>query len=343
MGIKRFFKGGTFVLVALFLVVALLPFAIEQVGETFEIYKFPATDWVKGLFTSQSAGMNPTPSDQNTSWTQQEADLKAFCDWADGVAGVEISIIRPEVFQIVRANRSPATEAHFSWRLELLSDTLTVDAEQVRKRLTLICDPQGKVSGQIASVTPLSGGKKGFLVTVDHVRGEGKMGLKYEDRVPVFYDVELRRIWLVPVASCRSAVKGRYDSEVFFPGVHKGLSEGKIISPSSDKCGYRILSISDHCVWFEAFYDSEPPKDTLAHGVWPDFSRVDTRHPTPLPGRLVFGRNRCFWPGDAIRLPITGDILQLDDLLKGKAAVFRLLDRGGHHSKDLLCVIVREK
>jgi hypothetical protein len=243
----------------------------------------------------------------------------------------------------VRADPNPATASRFSWKLQLISDTLEVNAAQVRKKLSLLCEPADKVSGEIVSVKALSGGEKGFLVTVDNVRGEGKMGLSYDGLPPVYYDVKLRRLWLVPVASCRSAMKGRYESAVFFPGMEKGLPEGSVISPSDDKCGYRILSISDHCVWFEAFYGNEPGGDTLPHSIWPDFSRVDTMAPTPPPGRLIFGKNRCFWPGDAIKLPNSGSYLMVDDFLAGRGAVFRLLDSAMRPVKELLCVIVREK
>ena len=169
------------------------------------------------------------------------------------------------------------------------------------------------------------------------------MGLSYDGLPPVYYDVKLRRLWLVPVASCRSAMKGRYDSAVFFPGREKGLPEGTVISPSDDKCGYRILSISDHCVWFEAFYGNEPTGQALPQSIWPDFSRVDTMAPTPPPGRLIFGKNRCFWPGDAIKLPNSGSYLMVDDFLAGRAVVFRLLDSAMRPVRELLCVIVREK
>lgn len=342
MSIKEFTKNGTFVLTLLVAVVASLPFAVEQIGEATGFFDFPATKWVKGLFLSKSAA-GGTKGPVNVDWEKQLAGLKDFSEWAEGRASVNISIVRPEVFQIVRADPNPATTTHFSWKLQLLSDKLMVNATQVRNKLSLICDPENKVSGKIAHVKTLGGGEKGFLVTVDNVRGEGMMGLSYEGLPPVYYDVKLRRLWLVPVASCRSAMKGRYDSAVFFPGMEKGLPEGAVISPSEDKCGYRILSISDYCVWFEAFYGSEPVKDALPHSIWPDFSRVDTMAPTPPPGRLIFGRNRCFWPGDAIKLPNSGAYLSVDDFLAGRAVVFRLLDSNLRPVRELLCVIVREK
>lgn len=342
MSIRELTKSSTFVLAMLVFVVAVMPFAIEQVGETSGLFSFPATKTVKGWFSSGER-TSPSAVGKSVDWDKQLKDLKEFSNWADDREVAKITIVRPEVFQLVRADPNPATATRFSWRLELLSEKLQANATQVRSKLTLICEPPDKVSGRIATVKPLSDGKKGFLATVDGVRGEGKMGLSYEGLPPVYYDVKLRRLWLVPVASCRSAMKGRYESAVFFPGVEKGLPEGAIISPSSDKCGYRVLSISDHCVWFEAFYGNEPTADELPHSIWPDFSRVDTMPPTPPPGRLIFGRNRCFWPGDAIRLPNTGSYLMVDDFLEGRAVVFRLLDSAMRPVRELLCVIVREK
>lgn len=341
MSIKEFTKSGTFVLVILVAVVALLPFAVEQIGEATGLFGFPATKWVKSLFSAKSPGPGQKMA-AKVDWERQLEDLKAFSDWADERAEAKITIVRPEVFQIVRADPNPATASHFSWKLQLLSETLETTASQVRGKLTLLCDPEDKVSGRLAAVTPLKG-ESGFLVTVDGVKGEGKIGLSYEGLPPVYYDVKLRRMWLVPVASCRSAMKGRYDSAVFFPGMEKGLPEGAVISPGNDKCGYRILSISDHCVWFEAFYGNEPPEEGLPHSIWPDFARIDTLPPTPPPGRLIFGRSRCFWPGDAIKLPNSGTYLMVDDLLAGRGVVFRLLDSAMRPVSELLCVIVREK
>lgn len=251
-----------------------------------------------------------------------------------------------EIFQIVRADSNPTKKSHkksqLSWKLLSIGDALNVKSTQIRKRLKLICDPEDKISGRIASVKPLTGGEKGFLVTVDDVSGEGKMGLSYDGILPVYYDVKVIPIWLVPVASCRTAMRGRYDSRVFITGVERGLAEGEVISPSVGKCGYRVLSISDRCVWFEAFYDDEPPKDKLPHVTWPDFSRIDTMPPAPPPGRLMLGK-RAFWPGDVIKLPISGFYLMVDDFLEGKGIVFRLLDSSIRPVTELLCVIVREE
>lgn len=340
---KDFTKSSGFVLAVLGLVVVLVPFAAEQIGETTGLFRFPATQWVKGLFASKSSVAGATQQATKIDWERQLKDIEDFKAWTEGLAEAKISIVRPEEFQIVRSDSNPATKSEFSWKLQLISDTLQTNATQVRNRLVLICDPTNEVSGVIKSVKPLGGGEKGFLVTVAGVSGEGKMGLSYEGLPPVYYDVKLRRLWLVPVASCRSAMKGRYGSAVFFPGMEKGLPEGAIISPSSDKCGYRILSISDHCVWFEAFYGDAPDLDAVPRSAWPDFSRVDTLPPTPPPGRLIFGRNRCFWPGDAIKLPNSGWYLSVDDFLAGRAVVFRLLDSHLLPVRDLLCVIVREK
>ena len=345
MSIKEFTKSGTFVIVLLVLVVIGLPFAVEKIGETSELFTFPATKWVKGLFTSKGAPAPAAAKATVKDWEQQLEALKKFSDWADGRAEVKISIVRPEKFQIVKiGDQATITDRKCSWKLLSLSGKPKVNKTFVRSKLKLFCDPEGEVSGRIKSVEDYSGDDGvGFRVNLDNLQGEGKIGLSYEGMVPVYYDVKLRRMWLVPVASCRSAMKGRYEAAVFFPGIEKGLPEGSIISPSDDKCGYRVLSISDHCVWFEAFYDDNPTEDVLPLSIWPDFSRVDTMAPTPPPGRLIFGRNRCFWPGDAIKLPTSGYYLYVDQFLLGRAVVFRLLNDNMHPLRDLLCVIVREK
>ena len=202
MSIREFTKSGTFVLVVLGLDDLILPFGIEQIGEATDLFSFPATKWVKGLFTSQSAA-GGSKDVAKVNWEQQAKDLEAFSEWADGLADAKISIVRPEVFQIVRADPNPATATRFSWKLQLLSEKLEVNATQVRGKLELICEPEDGVSGKVATVKPLTGGEKGFLVTVDGVRGTGKIGLSYAGLPPVYYDVKLRSLWLVPVASQR--------------------------------------------------------------------------------------------------------------------------------------------
>ncbi len=248
----------------------------------------------------------------------------------------------PDGIQIVRADPNPAKHSRVSWKLLSLSDVIKIDANQIRSKLVLIREPEVDVTGSIASVKPLSDGLKGFLVTANDVSGEGRLGLSYDGCLPVYYDVKVRRPWLVPVASCRSAMKGKYGSAVFLAGLERGLAEGAIISPSKGKCGYRVLSISDNCVWFEAFYGDDPPEDKLPLGPWPDFSRIDTTPPVPPPGRLLLGK-RQFWPGDAIKLPNSGRYLMVDDFLEGKGVVFRLLDSSMRPVQDLLCVIVCEQ
>ena len=347
MSIKELTKSGGFVLAMLALVVVLLPFAAEQIGDATGLFKLHPTKWAKGLFASKTAKDDSKKGLENIDWDQKRKDIEAFSEWTKDLATAKINIVRPEVFQIVKnCDKDTVTDKDkkCAWKLLSLSGEVNVSAAQVRDKLKLFCEPKDKVSGRIASVESYSEGNgRGFLVTVDGLGGEGRIGLAYGDMVPVYYNVKLRRLWLVPVASCRSAMKGRYDSAVFFPGMEKGLPEGAVISPGDDKCGYRILSVSDHCVWFESFYGDNPPEDVLPHSIWPDFSRVDTMAPTPPPGRLIFGKSRCFWPGEAIKLPNSGSYLLVDGFLAGRAAVFRLLDRGMRPSSDLMCVIVREK
>ena len=342
MSIRNFTKSGSFVAIVLVLVVALLPFAIEQIGEATGLFAFHPTKRIKAFFSSGSSAKSSRAAGK-IDWQSQLADIEAFSNWAEGLSEAKISIVRPEVFQVERADANPATSSRFSWRLRLISDRLDISATQVRNKLEVLCEPESAISARIASVKPLPGGEKGFLVTADDVSGEGKVGLSYAGLPPIYYDVKLRRIWLVPVAACRASMRGRYDAEVYFPGVKQGLPEGGIISPSSEKCGYRVVSISDNCVWFEAFYGEVPLEDEIPRSIWPDFSRIDTLPPTPPPGRLVFGRSRCFWPGDAIKLPNSGTYLMVDTFLGSRAVVFRLLDSAMRPVRELLCVIVHEK
>ena len=343
MSNRKFTKSGKFLLVVLLPTIILAPFAAEQVCDVFG-YKYVAWKSVRDLFSPSGGNIAVQTKHIQIEWKKQLADLNEFSEWAEGKPNVRIEIIRPEVFELCRVDANPLTKSECSWKMRLISSELKSSADEVKCQLELHCEPADGVSGHIASVTPLKGDEKGFLVAVDGIRGSGKLGLSYGKMLPDYYDVKLRRMWLVPVAGCRSRdLNGRYGSIVYFPGMKGGLTEGDVISPGSDKCGYRILSISDRCVWFEAFYGNAPGEGALPVCNWPDFSRIDVRPPTPPPGRLVFGRNRCFWQKDAIKLPRTNRYLYVDDFMGGKAVKFRLLDENKHQISDLLCVIVRER
>lgn len=337
---RELMQDWRFAVSVIVLVILTLPFGIEYIGDTLELWKFPATDTVKGWFASKTAKVDV--ASRRADWAKQNRDFKEFSNWVSGMPAAKIEIVRPEEVQIVRGSPNPVTTSTATYKLLFLARGMNLSATQVREKLVLQCET-GDASAQIGEIRALSGKERGYEIVIHKISGEGKIGLAWGKEPPVLFDVKLRGMWRVPVSGCRAAVKDRFPAEVLFPGMTQGLGEGGVISPGSSKCGYRVLGISDYCVWFEAFYGDNPPEENFLGNVWPDFSRIDTQPPTPPPGRLIFGKNRCFWPGDAIKLPSSGSYLLVDDFLDGRAVVFRLLDGAMRHVRDLLCVIVRER
>ena len=338
--IRELMKDWRFAVGVIFLLIVLLPFGVEYIGDTLDLWKFPATATVKGWFTSEKVKVDAVA--QQADWAKQNNDFKEFTGWVSGKSAAKIEIVRPDDVQIVRASLNPVTTTTATYKLLFLSRGMNLSATQVREKLVLHCET-GDASAKIGEIKALTGKDRGYEIVIHKISGEGKIGLAWGKEPPVIFDVKLRGMWRVPVSGCRAAVKDRFPAEVLFPGMVQGLGEGGVISPGVSKCGYRILGVSDYCVWFEAFYEDKPPEKNFLGNVWPDFSRIDMQPPTPPPGRLIFGKNRCFWPGDAIKLPSSGYYLLVDDFLDGRAVVFRLLDGAMRHKFDLLCVIVRER
>ena len=277
-------------------------------------------------------------------WDKTGAPLKY-----DAASGVAWSVGRRGTYDYLKVAKDRTAGSESSLDDDTQTYAFRIDGKPIISSLAL-----KTAKGHFPSVATNSSVAKDQQMKVVHVvsleddsehaasEGEGKIDLSHDGGSSVSYDAKVRRPWLVPVTSCRSAMKGRYGSAVFVAGLERGLAEGAVISPGVGKCGYRVLSISDRCVWFEAFYSDAPPENEFPHGVWPDFSRIDTMPQAPAQGRLILG-NRHFWPGEAIKLPNSSYCLVVDHLLKGKGAVFRLLDSSMRPVRDLLCVIVREQ
>lgn len=108
MGVREFTNSGTFIAVVFTLVVVLVPFGLEQIGETTGLFAFPVRKTLAGWFTAapaQRGGASFTPVD----WERCRRDLEAFTQWAESRRGVSFS--RPsheEVAIKVEDDRKPA-------------------------------------------------------------------------------------------------------------------------------------------------------------------------------------------------------------------------------------------
>ena len=97
-------KSGAFVAIVFALVVALAPFALEQIGEATGLFKFPATKTVKGWFSPGSCvprGRTAAPVD----WERYRKDLEEFSEWIDKQRCAVIFL--PQTPEEIRVGGSP--------------------------------------------------------------------------------------------------------------------------------------------------------------------------------------------------------------------------------------------
>lgn len=91
MQFKDITKNGAFVAAMLALVVLLVPFAVEQIGEVTMLYSFPARKTVAGWFSPSPAGNASSPSVKAVDWEKYRLVLEEFARWADGRPDILIS------------------------------------------------------------------------------------------------------------------------------------------------------------------------------------------------------------------------------------------------------------
>ena len=104
MGVRDFTKSGAFVAIVFALVVVLVPFGIEQIGEATGLFKFPATKTVKGWFSPGarvSHGRTAAPVD----WERYRKDLEEFSEWIDKQRCADIYL--PQTPKKIRIRKSP--------------------------------------------------------------------------------------------------------------------------------------------------------------------------------------------------------------------------------------------
>ena len=119
MGFREFTKSGAFVVTVLALVVVLVPFGLEQVGEATDLFKFPVTKTIKGWF----AGSAPVPATfaRPVDWERYRLDLEIFSQWAAERESVAISLPRePVVIHVKEMREEPRRQI---WRVPVVSCT----------------------------------------------------------------------------------------------------------------------------------------------------------------------------------------------------------------------------
>lgn len=302
-----------------------------RVAATFKEIGIPVPAWMemKGSSSSKKTAKGDVSSAEKMELLT--SDLEAFASWVKEIDAAEIEVIRHAQFEIVLKSANPVHTSKLEYGIRLVQGSDRLVDGDVGKRLTL--QLEGDVKGKLGKLRKDS--DKEWILDVTGVSGKGKLGLSIDGMPPIFYDVELTRIWAIPVRACS-------DDKVYLGHAAKGLSVGERILGSGDLCGYRVLGIGINCVWFEVTYSNDELEAPLPTGIWPDFGAVDFAPPVPPEsGRLIFRKGRYFWPGEAIRLPRSNYLIQIHELIRPNVAHFRLLDGGQHFLRDLVCVVVR--
>ena len=287
--------------------------------------------YLRKIWKPRSAPTEAASAAQGDQLAQLTNDIQLFGDYIKGVKGVEISVIRPEKFEIRCVGDNPSSKSTLEFSVIRIEGEERLTEADFGRRLELQCSP-ATVTARFEKIRQKSPGE--WSVVVGGVSGKGKVGLSIDHAPPTYFDVALTKIWAVPVRACT-------DDLVFVGNEAQGLAVGGKILGSSEYCGYRVLGIDPSCVWFEAFYGDAPPGDALPTDIWPTFAYVDFQPPVPESGRLVFRKGRYFWPGEAIRLPSGEYLIQISRLIRPNAVHFRLLGRNFLPIRDLVCVIVR--
>jgi len=83
MGLRDFTNSGAAVAIVFALVVALLPFALEEIGETTGLFDFPAKKTISELFKASSRGAKGVADYKAADWERYRHDLEEFTRWAE--------------------------------------------------------------------------------------------------------------------------------------------------------------------------------------------------------------------------------------------------------------------
>ena len=325
---KKKKSGGNGVLMAVGLGVSFVILLMSPVSHDFFRNIWKKT--VAGLFVGIEKS-TPVESQHAANWDKVSQDLEGLGEWMQGAATANIEVIRPESFEIERLGENPSRKPTVEFTITRIQGKQRLTKADLGRRILLRREPEN-VQARLESITEEKDDV--WKVTVSGVAGKGKVGLSIDGLPATFFDVNLRKVWAVPV-------NGTIGGKVIVGREGRSLVVGDCIMGSGEYCGYRVLSVSPNCVWFEAFYEDTPPAKTLPENSWPDFARVDFNPPVPPTGRLVYRKGRYFWPNETIRLPYSGYMINLDRLIQPNAVHFRFLTADQKFLTDLVCVVVR--
>ena len=103
MDVREFTRSGAFVAMVFALVVVLLPFGIEEIGEATGMFSFPVkktiSGWLSGLAGSRPAHGRPATA-KPVEWDRYRQALEEFSVWVAGREPAAISLPPAEVVEI---------------------------------------------------------------------------------------------------------------------------------------------------------------------------------------------------------------------------------------------------
>lgn len=121
MGIRDITKSGTFVVALFVLVAVLVPFVIEEIGDTTGLFDFPVTKRIKGLF-KPSAAEGASKKMVKVDWARYRNDLEEFSRWAEGHRNVVISLPKAPV-EVIKVKEEEVKPERRMWCLPVVSCT----------------------------------------------------------------------------------------------------------------------------------------------------------------------------------------------------------------------------
>ena len=121
MGMREFAKSGAFIATILVLLVVLLPFALDELGDTTGLFKFRAKKTIMGWFSPQAGTGVPRGRAAPVDWDRYRRDLEAFANWVNGQSPATISMPLSEV--VINVKEEEVTARRSIWAVPVASCT----------------------------------------------------------------------------------------------------------------------------------------------------------------------------------------------------------------------------
>lgn len=261
-------------------------------------------------------------------------DVSAFNHWfmnTSNTPAANIVIMRSAYFTIERLDENPTKSRTLHYAVvHHCPNGGRLSPAALRERLAVQHDPAVKVN--IGSIVPDETGTN-FTVQV-HVDGVGRVGLEVDTLPPMYYDVNILRLWSVDI---RGTVHDQDAGWMALFG-QETLSAGDRIAADAVRCGYQVLHVTRRCVWLLAM-GSERKQAKLPLLRWPDLERI-VLSPDRKPLQVELRPGVTVGPGDSIDFRSTRARITVDRLWPN-AAHFRYQPAGSRAVYDLVCILVQ--